>query len=270
MNADARRNRGTRQTSRTSLATRLGAVSLLTGALILTLPGTAGAHVTIAPDTVKGGSFAVVSFRVPTERDDASTTRVRVTLPKDEPIGSVRTTPVPGWKITVDTRALDDPIEMFGEEVDDVVSTVTWSATGNGIGPGQFEDFDVSMGPLPESGEMTFQALQTYSSGERVNWNQVAVDESVEPEHPAPVLQLTPPAAEDGATSVTAEDADEAAEGTEGTAAGASGSSAKEGDTDVTAAESADTTSTVAVVMSGAALLLSLAAMALAWKRRTT
>jgi hypothetical protein len=123
------------------------------------------------------------------------------------------------------------------------------------------------MGPLPESGEMTFQALQTYSSGERVNWNQVAVDESVEPEHPAPVLQLTRPAAEDGATSVTAEDAEEA---TEGTAAGASGSSAKEGDTDVTAEGSADTTSTVAVVMSGAALLLSLAAVALAWKRRTT
>ena len=35
----------------------------------------------------------------------------------------------------------------------------------------------MSLGQLPESGEMVFQALQTYSSGEKVNWNQVSADE---------------------------------------------------------------------------------------------
>jgi uncharacterized protein YcnI len=71
--------------------------------------------VTVQPDTAEGGGFTVVSFRVPNERDNASTIRVPVTLPKDQPIGSVRTTPVPGWKVATTTRHLDQPIEMFGE-----------------------------------------------------------------------------------------------------------------------------------------------------------
>ena len=134
----------------------------------------------------------MVAFRVPNERDDASTTQVRVTLPQDQPIGSVQTTPVAGWKITTATRQLDKPIEMFGEQLDTVVSEVTWTATAGGIRPGQFQDFAVSLGQLPESGELVFNALQTYSSGEKVNWNQVSTDPSVEPEHPAPILRITP------------------------------------------------------------------------------
>lgn len=231
-------------------AARLGAISVIAGAAVLGMPATANAHVTITPSAVEGGGFSVVSFRVPTERDDASTTRVRVTFPKDQPIGSVRTTALPGWKITVDLRTLDEPIEMFGEEVDEVVSAVTWNATGGGIAPDQFEDFDVSLGVLPESGEMAFQALQTYSSGERVNWNQVAVDDSVEPEHPAPVLRLTPPSVEDGVQGVSGEDV---------TGDGASGAATEDG---------TDPAPTIALTMSGAALLLSLVAVVLAGKRR--
>ena len=121
-------------------------------AAILLLPGIAQAHVSVQPGTAEGGGFSVVAFRVPNERDGASTTQVRVTLPKDQPIGSVQTTPVPGWKITTTTRQLDQPIEMFGEQLDTVVSEVTWTATAGGIRPGQFQDFDLSLGQLPQSG----------------------------------------------------------------------------------------------------------------------
>ena len=48
---------------------------------------------------------------------------------------------------------------------------------------------------------MVFNALQTYSSGEKVNWNEVSADPSVEPEHPAPTLTITPAAAENGSGS---------------------------------------------------------------------
>ena len=75
---------------------------------------------------------------------------------------------------------------MFGEQLDTVVSDVTWTATTGGIPPRQFQDFDLSLGQLPESGELVFNALQTYSSGEKVNWNEVSADPSIEPEHPAP------------------------------------------------------------------------------------
>ena len=182
-------------------AARLGLGTVTALAIGLALPGAAQAHVTVQPGEAEGGGFSVISFRVPNERDDARSTRLRVTLPEDQPLGSVQTTPVPGWKVTTTTRELDEPIEMFGQQLDTVVSRITWTATDGGIRPGQFQDFDVSLGQLPESGELVFNALQTYSSGETVNWNEIAADPAAEPEHPAPVLTLTPPAAEPAAIS---------------------------------------------------------------------
>lgn len=224
---------------------------------MVALAGTAHGHVTVQPGAVEGGGFSVVAFRVPNERDDASTTRVRVLFPEDQPIGSVRTTPVPGWRITTKSRMLDEPIEMFGEEVSEVVSEVTWTAVGEGIAPGQFIDFDVSLGPLPETGEMVFRALQVYSSGEQVNWNQVAVDDTVEPEHPAPVLTITPPAADDAEETST----DEAGE----VVTSAPSTDAEE---QPTSAESSDSGTALPTALSAAALLVALAAMFLAWRRR--
>jgi hypothetical protein len=89
-------------------------------AAILAMPGIAQAHVTVQPGTAQGGGFSVIAFRVPNERDGATTTQVRISLPEDQPIGSVKTTPVPGWKITTSTRHLDKPFEMFGEQLDTV------------------------------------------------------------------------------------------------------------------------------------------------------
>jgi periplasmic copper chaperone A len=223
---------------RRNILTRVGIGIAATAAAILTLPGIAQAHITVQPGKAEGGGFSVVAFRVPNERDDASTTQLRVTLPKDQPIGSVETTPVPGWKVTTATRQLDKPIEMFGEKLDTVVSEVTWTATAGGIRPGQFQDFDLSLGQLPESGELVFNALQTYSSGEKVSWNEVSTDPSVEPEHPAPILTITPATAG------------------EGPAASASGAQSDNA-----------SAATLPLVVSGAALVLSLAAVTLAWRR---
>jgi uncharacterized protein YcnI len=222
-----------------------------TAAAVLVLPAVASAHVTVQPGTAEGGGFTVVAFRVPNERDDANTTRVRVTLPKDQPIGSVRTTPVPGWKVVTTTRHLDQPIEMFGEQVSDVIAQVTWTATGEGIAPGQFEDFELNLGPLPDSGDLVFPARQTYSSGEQVDWNEVAVDDSAEPEHPAPVLTVSQPA--DGAPSPTS-------------SADPSGSAG--GEDEAGSVEDDGGSETLPLVLSSVAVLVSLGALALAWTRR--
>ena len=42
---------------------------------------------------------------------------------------------------------------------------VDWKATAGGIKPGEYVDFDLSVGPLPKATSMTFKALQTYSDG---------------------------------------------------------------------------------------------------------
>jgi periplasmic copper chaperone A len=235
---------------------RLVAASLAGVAVSIATASAAQAHVTVQPSEVEGGGFSVVSFRVPNERDDAATTRLRVTLPEDQPMGSVRTTPVPGWKISTETRQLDEPIELFGEELDTVVSEITWKATDEGIQPGQYVDFDVSIGQLPESGELVFQAEQTYSSGEKVDWNEVAVGDA-EPEHPAPVLSLTPPAADGTADPAAA------------TATGADGAADAETDsTDEAAADTDSSNQALPLTLSGLALVLSMVAVGLAWSRR--
>jgi len=231
---------------RTAARVGLGVTAGL--ALALALPGVAQAHVTVKGEA-EGGGFSVVAFRVPNERDNASTTQLRVILPKDHPIGSVQTTPVPGWKITTATRKLDKPIEMFGEKLDSVVSRVTWTATSGGIKPGQFQDFDLSLGQLPESGSLVFNALQTYSSGEKVNWNEVSADPSVEPEHPAPVLEITPAAAAKPAATTDVGNASGAAADTQ------------------TSTTGDDASMALPIGLSGAALALSLFAAVLAWRR---
>ena len=236
---------------------RLAAATVIALGAILGLPGTASAHVTIQPGETEGGGFSVVAFRVPNERDDASTTRVRVLLPEDRPLGSVSTTPVPGWRSTTKTRTLDEPIEMFGGKVSEVVSEVSWTATGRGLAPGQFQDFALSLGPLPESGQMVFTTLQTYSDGEDVAWNEVATDGASEPEHPAPVLTLVPAGGED--TAGTAGDTGSnqpAAETTSGDQQPVAASADEDG-----------TQEAVALALSGVAVVLAGAALLVTWRR---
>ena len=182
---------------------RLG---VLVGAGIATsfaLTGVAQAHVEVQPASVPGGGESVIAFHVPNESDTARTTSVKVLLPKNRPIGEVQTTATPGWTVTTKTRTLAQPIEVEGEKLDSVVSQVTWRATGGGIVPGQFQDFDLGLGTLPASGKLVFNAVQTYSDGTTANWNEVSADESVEPEHPAPTLILTPAEAESATGSAT-------------------------------------------------------------------
>jgi hypothetical protein len=64
------------------------------------------------------------------------------------------------------------------------------------IQPGEFDEFEVSVGPLPEDADqILFPSLQTYQSGEVVRWIDEPLESGEEPEHPAPLLTLV--AAED-------------------------------------------------------------------------
>jgi uncharacterized protein YcnI len=165
-------------------ATALG----FAAALVAASP--AVAHVTVSPSTAPRGSFAVLAFRVPNERAGASTVKVQVDFPTDHPVPFVSVKPVPGWDYTVERRRLDTPVEAEGSRVTEVVARVTW--TGGPIRPGEFQEFEVSAGPLPEDAdELVFKALQTYDSGEVVRWIDPPAPGGEEPEHPAPVLRLT-------------------------------------------------------------------------------
>jgi uncharacterized protein YcnI len=174
-------------TKRLTLAT----VTAAAAAIALAAPALAHVRVT-GPDATAGG-WGVLTFRVPTESDTASTTDLLVTLPDDQPIVSVSTQQKPGWTATVTKKKLATPQkDDDGNEVTDYVSAVEWKATGPqaAIPPGQFDTFSISAGPLPKSESLTLPAVQTYSDGKVVNWNEKAAAGQAEPAHPAPSLKL--------------------------------------------------------------------------------
>jgi hypothetical protein len=74
------------------------------------------------------------------------------------------------------------------------VAEIIWTADSPAaaIKPGEFDEFNVSAGPLPTTPTMEFKALQTYSNGDIVRWIDPSTPGQAEPEHPAPVLTLAP------------------------------------------------------------------------------
>ncbi|MFI5567958.1 YcnI family protein [Streptomyces sp. NPDC051740] len=188
-------------------ASRIAAAGAVAGVAVLAVSTPSFAHVSVQPEgeAAKGG-YAVVDFKVPNERDNASTTKLEVTFPTDHPLASVMPQPVEGWDVKVTTSKLDKPLEMHGKKIDEAVSKVTWTAEGDGIEPGFFQKFPVSVGTLPEDAdELVFKALQTYSNKEVVRWIEVPQEGQEEPEYPAPVLTLSE-ASEDGHSHGAADD----------------------------------------------------------------
>ncbi|BDB58329.1 MULTISPECIES: YcnI family protein [Rhodococcus] len=147
-----------------------------TAALMVAGAGIASAHVTVVAPGAEQGGYTVLTFRVPTESETAGTTAVTVELPG---LRSARTEPLPGWTATVEK----DPESQLA-------TSVTWTAEPDvQVGPGQFQQFVLSVGPLPEEDEVAFPAIQTYSDGEVVAWDEIATGDE-EPERPAPSLTL--------------------------------------------------------------------------------
>ena len=54
---------------------------IVAAAALLAAPAAAQAHVTLQPNEAPAGGFTRLNVRVPTERDDASTTKVDLQLP---------------------------------------------------------------------------------------------------------------------------------------------------------------------------------------------
>ena len=162
------------------------------------------AHVTVSSPGATQGGFGVLTFRMPNETDNANATELKVQLPADQPLASVSVKPQPGWSYTVTRAKLSQPItDDDGNQVTDYPSVVDWKATAGGIKPGEYNEFQLSVGPLPKADSMTFKAIQTYSNGQVVSWiEQPAAGSSDEPEHPAPTLKLAA-ASDTGATAPT-------------------------------------------------------------------
>ncbi|PJJ71943.1 uncharacterized protein YcnI [Diaminobutyricimonas aerilata] len=199
----------------------LPALALLAGgALAVAAPLAASAHVTVAPDDVDPGDYALVTVKVPNESATAGTSQVAMTLPSDTPFTSVRFVPVPGWTVELQRETLDEPVTVGENEITEAVTRVVWTAApGSEIADGQLQTFQLSLGPVPDTGTVLLPTDQTYTDGEVVSWSE----EDPDAEHPAPALYVN----------------DEPAGGHHGAAADDHGSDAAEPETD-SAAQTTD------------------------------
>lgn len=235
-----------RTTLRKAARVALGTLASVASLCLVLVAAPGWAHVTVDPSTATQGGFSALTFRVPNETDSSSTTKVQVFLPQDHPLASVSVKPHPGWHAQVVTKKLATPLSTDDGEVTEGVFSITWTpnAQQDAIQPGQYDEFDISVGPLPEVSSLTFKALQTYSDGTVVRWiDPPAAEGQPEPEHPAPTLTLVPASDEDAADPAS------------------SGS----GDSD-----GSDGTATTALLLSIVALLLGAGALGTALLRRRT
>ncbi|WP_432485772.1 YcnI family copper-binding membrane protein [Kineococcus esterisolvens] len=227
-------------------------------ALVLASALPAAAHVRAVPDVTTAGSYSVVTFRVPNESDTAATTSLVVDLPTATPFTHVAVEPVAGWTATVQEGALPEPVEVSGATITEAPLTVTWTADpgAGGIGVGQFQEFDLQVGPLPAEGtRVVLPAVQTYADGEVSDWSQVADAGAAEPDSPAPEFTTT---AATGDTHAAPAGSGESTGG--GVQAAPAGSGSTSG-----AASGGDG---VARALGAAGLVLGAAALALALLRR--
>jgi uncharacterized protein YcnI len=193
----ATRRRAARVAVRTLAGTAAGVV------LLVAAPG--WAHVEIEPEEATQGGETALSFRVANESEAASTVKVQVYLPTDHPLASVSVRPHPGWHTELKPLKLDQPVSTDDGEVTETVSRVTWVADSprDALEPGEYDEFAISVGPLPEVSSLVFKTLQTYSDGTVVRWiDPPAAEGEPEPEHPAPTLTLLP--VSDSSTTGTA------------------------------------------------------------------
>jgi uncharacterized protein YcnI len=208
----------------------------------------AWAHVSVSPSEATRGGFATLTFQVPNETDNANTTKVSVQFPQDHPIADASVRVVPGWTAAVLKKPLTTPVTTDeGDTLTEAVNTVTWTATGDGIAPGYFEQFQVSVGLPAEGDTLTFPAVQTYSNGDIVRWIDPPNADGTEPENPAPTVTLTAGEGDHATTSTTVPAAETTTEKSD---------------------DDSDTLAIVAIVVGGVALLAALGAFA-ASRRRT-
>ena len=148
---------------------RIGLISIAAVLAFGVFSGAAWAHARISPAVSLSNQLQLYSLAVPTEKENAATTKVVLTVPQGFGIDSF--VPAPGW-----TRS----VQSTGSGESAVVQKVTWS--GGRVPTGEDSLFQFLAQPS-KSGTYTFQVQQTYSDGSIVDW---AGSESSEA--PAPTI----------------------------------------------------------------------------------
>ncbi|MEU8986576.1 DUF1775 domain-containing protein [Streptomyces sp. NPDC048558] len=144
---------------------------------VLTLAHPASAHAEVEAGTARALAENVrLTFVSEAESDSAGFTRIRVVLPDGIAPGDIRLTEAPkGWKLKT---AADG-----------------YTVAGPALKTGVDALHRIKVRQLPDAEQLVFKTVETYSDGEIARWIELP-NCSVEPEQPAPVLELNVAGAE--------------------------------------------------------------------------
>ena len=136
---------------RTGLGVLLACIG---GALVVVAP--AFAHAEMSPGVTLSKHLQLFSLAVPTEKANATTTKIEFTPPSGFAIDSF--VPSPGWTRKVQESGSGDQTQMRG---------VTWS--GGSVPTGEDAAFQF-LASTDNAQTYTFKVRQTYSNGSVVDW----------------------------------------------------------------------------------------------------
>jgi uncharacterized protein YcnI len=123
----------------------------------LAFAGSAFAHAELSPPVVVAKKGQVFTLAVPTEEENAVTTKIELTPPAGFAIDSFA--PVPGWKREVQSTG-------SGEET--AIQKVTWSG---GNAPHEEASMFQFLAATDAAKTYSFKVRQTYSDGTVVDWS---------------------------------------------------------------------------------------------------
>ncbi|ANE46190.1 hypothetical protein SY83_07795 [Paenibacillus swuensis] len=195
---------------------------------MLVLVSAASAHVTVMPKETSQNAYEVFTVRVPNEAETA-TVKVEVKFPVGVDVSRFESKP--GW--TYESK-------KEGEKL----TSVMWTAKEGGVKPGEFAEFRMQGKVGADTTELAWKAYQTYEDGTLVEW--VGAPDADKP------------------ASVTTVKAAAAGEEHHGAAAPAAETDAAAGHEAAEAGEA----SNVPLILSIASLVVALAALGLALRKR--
>ncbi len=140
--------------------------SILSAVFVLAVVATASAHVTVSPETSRGGAVERYTIRVPTE-GKVTTTAVDLEVPAD---------------VTVTGVLVSGGFTYEARRDADRITGITWKLE---IKPGEVAEF-VIFARNPRAGQISWKAHQRFADGTSADWVGVEGDR-----RPAAVTRLT-------------------------------------------------------------------------------
>lgn len=145
-------------------------IALMAVLFVFLVVPAASAHVTLHPGESSTDAWEKYTVRVPVEKD-MNTIKLELKVPDE--VDLVNVMPKDGWDYELET------------DEDENITTVTWEAEGDGIGPNEFTEFYFVGANPSEPTEMSWDAYQTYEDDSVVEW-----DGDEDSEEPASVTEV--------------------------------------------------------------------------------